>query len=63
MDAISVVVAQYMAVRDVMQRFRQSGLAGIDDATAREARIGIERLIGLEAYYRIEEETVERART
>jgi methylisocitrate lyase len=60
MDAISVVIAQYAAVRDVMLRFRQSGLAGIDEAAAREARIGIERLIGLETYYRIEEETVER---
>lgn len=62
MDAISVVIAQYMAVQEVMQRFRQSGLAGIDDAAAREARLDIERLIGLETYYRIEEETVERTR-
>jgi 2-methylisocitrate lyase-like PEP mutase family enzyme len=62
MDAISVVITQYLAVRDLMASLRRSGRADLDDAAAREARLQIERLIGLETYYRIEEETVERQR-
>ena len=57
-DAISVVIAEYRAVRDLMTQLRQKGCADIDEA--HEARLEIERLIGLETYYRIEEETVER---
>jgi methylisocitrate lyase len=34
-------------------------LVWIDPHTAREARLGVERVIGLEEYYRIEENTVE----
>jgi hypothetical protein len=38
---------------------KRTGLSGIDPQTARDARLGVERLIGLEEHYRIEESTVE----
>ena len=49
MDAMTAVVAQYMAVRDghAALSFVESGLAGCATQRQREARIGIERLIGL----------------
>lgn len=62
MDAISVVIAEYMSVRNVMLQLREQGRVDIDSASARTARLEIERLIGLETYYQIEEKTVERQR-
>jgi methylisocitrate lyase len=58
-DAISLTVATYLAVRACLAEIRRTGRSGIDTATAREARLAVERLIGLEEHYRIEESTVE----
>ncbi|WP_178130391.1 oxaloacetate decarboxylase [Reyranella sp. CPCC 100927] len=60
-DAISVAITGYTAVRDLLGRLRDTGRVGIDPAQAHAARLEIERLIGLETYYQIEEKTVERA--
>jgi methylisocitrate lyase len=58
-DAISLIIAAYASVRDVLERLRSSGRTGIDPQLAITTRHNIERTIGLEDFYRVEEETVE----
>lgn len=61
-DAISVSVAAYQALRALLGRLRATGLTGLDPEAATEARRALERTIGLEEHYRIEEQTVEKER-
>jgi methylisocitrate lyase len=58
-DAISLTLATYLAVKECLSKIKQTGMSGIDPHTARDARLGVERAIGLEEHYRIEENTVE----
>jgi hypothetical protein len=59
-DAISTIIASYRAVRSVLESLKQSGLTGLAQAEAIATRKAIEDSIGLEAHYRVEEQTVER---
>ena len=62
-DAISAIIAAYRAVREVLGSLKQTGLVGLDQADAIATRKAIEDTIGLEDYYRVEEQTVERGGT
>src|SRR3712207_4323790 len=62
-DAISTIIAAYRAVRGVLTSLKQTGLVGLEPAEAIATRKAIEDTIGLEDYYRIEEQTVERGGT
>ena len=59
-DAISLIIAAYAGVRQALEHLRATGRTQIDAESAITTRQAIERTIGLEDYYRIEEETVER---
>jgi 2-methylisocitrate lyase-like PEP mutase family enzyme len=59
-DAIGPTITAYNAMRSMLERLRQSGQTGIDPDLAIRTRKAIEDTIGLEEYYRIEEQTVER---
>jgi methylisocitrate lyase len=59
-DAIGPTITAYNAMRSMLERLRQSGRTGIDPDLAIRTRKSIEDTIGLEEYYRIEEQTVER---
>jgi 2-methylisocitrate lyase-like PEP mutase family enzyme len=58
-DAIGPIIASYRAVRDLLTSLRQTGVSMHDDADAISIRQAIEHTIGLEEFYRIEEDTVE----
>jgi 2-methylisocitrate lyase-like PEP mutase family enzyme len=58
-DAIGPIMASYRAVRDLLTSLRQTGVSMHDDADAISIRQAIEHTIGLEEFYRIEEDTVE----
>lgn len=58
-DAISAISVVYAAVFDLFTRMKQTGRAGLDPAAAIKIRKDIEDTMGLDEYYRIEEETVE----
>jgi 2-methylisocitrate lyase-like PEP mutase family enzyme len=59
-DAIGVIITTYRAVRGMLEQLKQTGSSGLDPAAAIAARKAIEDTIGLEGYYRVEEQTVER---
>jgi methylisocitrate lyase len=59
-DAISVTIASFQATSALLRRLKETGLTGLDPAEAIAARKGIEDVIGLEAHYAVEEQTVER---
>ncbi len=56
----ATVIAAYRAVRSMLEQLKTTGDAGQDQAEAQAVRKAIEDTIGLEEYYRIEEQTVER---
>lgn len=58
-DAVSVTIASFRAVRSMLEQLKRTGLTGLDPAEAIAARKAIEDTIGLEAHYRVEEQTVE----
>lgn len=60
-EAICVVSAAYRAVRETLSSLKEVGRSGLDEAEARRLRKAIEDTIGLEEYYKIEEQTVESA--
>lgn len=60
-EAISPIVAAYRAVRGTLENLKRTGLVGITAADGVKTRKQIEDTIGLEEYYRVEEQTVERA--
>ena len=62
-DAISTIIASYQAVRRVLEQLKETGVTGLDAAEAVKTRKAIEDTIGLEQYYRVEEQTVERGGT
>jgi methylisocitrate lyase len=58
-DAISAIAVTYQSVKQLFVRLRQTGSTGLDPQLARTIRKDIEDTMGLDEYYRIEEETVE----
>ena len=61
-DAIGTVIVTYTAIKDMYERLRSTGVAGLDQSKAVPARKEIEEMIGLSTYYRIEEITTEKKR-
>ena len=59
-DAIGVIIATYQAVHGMLRQLKETGSSGLDPASAIAARKAIEDTIGLDGYYRVEEQTVER---
>lgn len=61
-DAVSTVIAAFHTARDLLTRLKTTGHTGLDPQRAIEARKSIEDTIGLEEFYKVEEQTVERGR-
>ncbi len=58
-DAISAITVVFKSVKEMLIQLKQTGRTGMDQEVFRKVRKEIEDTIGLEEYYRIEEETVE----
>jgi methylisocitrate lyase len=58
-DAISAIAVMFKSVQELFVRLKETGNTGMDQEAFRKIRKEIEDTIGLEEYYRIEEETVE----
>jgi methylisocitrate lyase len=58
-DAISAITVMFKSVKELFLRLRETGRTGMDQAILTGIRKEIEDTIGLEEYYRIEEQTVE----
>ena len=61
LDSASAVIAAASAVREAFSAYMRGGRPQVDQEAALEVREYIETLIGLPEYYRIEEQTTERA--
>ena len=61
LDSASAVIAAASAVREAFSAYMREGRPQVDQEAALEVREYIETLIGLPEYYRIEEQTTERA--
>ena len=59
-DAISAITVVFTSVKELFLRLKETGRTGMDQAVFKGIRKEIEDTIGLEEYYRIEEETVEK---
>ncbi len=59
-DAITVTLMKFKAVRDVLTRLKATGRTGLEQTEMIALRKAVEDTIGLEEYYRIERDTVER---
>ncbi len=58
-DAISAITVVFKSVKELFLRLKETGRTSMDQAVFTGVRQEIEDTIGLEEYYRIEEETVE----
>jgi 2-methylisocitrate lyase-like PEP mutase family enzyme len=58
-DAISAITVMFKSVKELFSRLKETGRTGMDQAIFTGIRKEIEVTIGLEEYYRIEEQTVE----
>ncbi len=58
-DAISAITTMFKSVKDLFVRLKETGSTGMDQAVFAKVRKELEDTIGLEEYYRIEEQTVE----
>jgi methylisocitrate lyase len=61
-DAISAITVMFKSVKELFARLKETGRTGMEQAVFTRIRKEIEDAIGLEEYYRIEEETVEKKR-
>lgn len=61
-EAISPVLGAYIGVRRILEELHGLGAVQRFEDEGRAVRLDVERVVGLEEYYRIEEETVERFR-
>lgn len=61
-DAISAITVMFKSVKELFVRLKETGRTGMDQEVFRKIRKEIEDTMGLEEYYRIEEETVEARR-
>ncbi len=57
-DAISAIAVTYRSVKELFVKLKQTGSTGLDPQLARTIRKDIEDTMGLDEYYRIEQETV-----
>jgi methylisocitrate lyase len=60
LDAITTTNATARVVHDVLRRLKETGRTDLDQEEARETRRFVEDTIGLDEYYALERETVER---
>ena len=60
-EAIAMIASAYRAAYSTLSSIKDTGRADMDEEEARRLRKAIEDTIGLEDYYRVEEETVEAA--
>jgi len=58
-DAISAITTMFKSVKDLFVRLKETGVTGMDQAVFVKVRKDLEDTLGLEEYYRIEEQTVE----
>jgi len=58
-DAISAITTMFKSVKDLFVRLKETGCTGMDQNVFTQVRKELEDTIGLEEYYRIEEQTVE----
>jgi 2-methylisocitrate lyase-like PEP mutase family enzyme len=58
-DAISAITVAFQSVKELFTRLKDTGKTGLDQEAFRKVRKEIEDAMGLDEYYRIEEETVE----
>jgi 2-methylisocitrate lyase-like PEP mutase family enzyme len=58
-DAISAIAVSFHSVKDLFTRLEATGKTDLDSAEFKKVRKDIEDAMGLDEYYRIEEETVE----
>jgi len=58
-DAISAITTMFKSVKDLFVRLKETSRTGMDQAVFAKVRKELEDVIGLEEYYRIEEQTVE----
>ncbi len=61
-DAISAITVMFKNVKELFVRLKETGSTGMDQEVFRKIRKEIEDTMGLEEYYRIEEQTVEAKR-
>ena len=61
-DAISAIMVVYKNVRELFTTLKKTGRTGMEQETFVKIRKELEDTIGLEEYYRIEEQTVEKKR-
>ena len=59
-DAISAIMVAFKSVKDVFSRLHETGRTGMDQSVFVKVRKEVEDTIGLEEFYRIEENTVEK---
>src|SRR5467141_2512647 len=58
-DAISAITTMFKSVKDLFVRLKETSSTGMDQAVFAKVRKELEDVIGLEEYYRIEEQKVE----
>jgi len=59
-DAISAIMMTFKSIKDLFSRLHETGRTGMDQSVFIKVRKEVEDAIGLEEFYRIEEETVEK---
>lgn len=59
-DSISTINVAYKSIKELFVRLKETGSTGMDQAVFKPIRKEIENTLGLDEYYRIEEETVEK---
>ena len=59
-DAISAIMVTFKGIKDLFLRLRETGRTGMDQSVLIKVRKEVEDAIGLEQFYRIEEETLEK---
>jgi len=60
-DSICAINVVFKAVKELFVRLKETGSTGMDQAVFRAVRKELEDTIGLDEYYRIEQETTEKA--
>jgi len=59
-DAISAITVMFRSVKELFARLKETGRTGLDQEISKAVRKDIENTMGLEEYYKIEEQTVEK---
>ena len=59
-DAISAITVMFRSVKELFVRLKETGRTGLDQEISKAVRKDIENTMGLDEYYQIEEQTVEK---